>query len=74
MSTGEFTAGGNPTTDSFMHSIPGGLPYKGLMGTCGQSEYVFRDFCLKRGIDFHHFALNRVSFRGKFLKQGIVLG
>ena len=25
----------------------GVLPYKGLMGTCGQSGYVFRDFCLK---------------------------
>ena len=36
---------------------PGGvggglLPYKGLMGTCGQPGYVFRDFCLKQGIDF----------------------
>ena len=31
----------------------GGVPpYKGLMGTCGQSGYVFRDFCLKQGIDF----------------------
>ena len=28
---------------------PGGvLPYK---GTCGQPGYVFRDFCLKQGID-----------------------
>ena len=50
------------------------LPYKGLMGTCGQSVYVFRDFCLKQGINFYHFVLNRVSFLGKFLKQGIVLG
>ena len=48
------------------------LPYKGLMGACGQSGYVFRDFCLKQGIDFYHFVLNRVSI-GKFLKQGTVL-
>ena len=39
----------------------GVLPYKGLMGTCGQPGYVFRDFCLKQGIDFIIFALNRVS-------------
>ena len=33
----------------------GVLPYKGLMGTCGQPGYVFRDFYLEQGI------LNRVS-------------
>ena len=39
---------------------PGGvLPYKGLMGTCGQPGYVFRDFCLKQGIDFIIFCLNQ---------------
>ena len=33
--------------------IPGEvLPYKGLMETCGQPGYVFRDFCLKQGIEF----------------------
>ena len=37
------------------------LPYKGLMGTCGQPGYVFRDFCLKQVIDFINF----------WLKQGI---
>ena len=52
---------------------PGGiLPYKGLMGTCGQPGYVFRDFCLKQGIDFIIFCLNQgidcISF---CLKQGI---
>ena len=52
----------------------GVLPYKGLMGTCGQSGYVFPDFCLKQGINFYCFVLNRVSFLGKFLKLGIVLG
>ena len=32
------------------------LPYKGLMGTCGQPGYVFRDdFCLKQGIEFFQF-------------------
>ena len=29
----------------------GGYSLKGLMGTCGQPGYVFRDFCLKQGID-----------------------
>ena len=35
---------------------PGGgggvLPYKGLMGACGQPGYVFRDFCLKQGTGY----------------------
>ena len=34
-------------------SNPGGggaLPDKGLMETCGQPGYVFRDFCLKQGM------------------------
>ena len=31
------------------------LPYKGLMGTCGQPGYVFQDFCLKQGIKFIFF-------------------
>ena len=35
------------------------LPYNGLMGTCGQPGYVFRDFCLKQGIDFIIFCLNQ---------------
>ena len=39
---------------------PGGvLPYKGLMGTCGQPGYVFRDFCLKQGNEFIIFCLNQ---------------
>ena len=57
--------------------VPGGvLPYKGLMGTCGQLGYVFRDFCLKQGIlfiifclnqgiDLSIFVLNRMSFHGR---------
>ena len=40
----------------------GVLPYKGLMGACGQPGYVFRDFCLKQGIDFINLS---------FFKQGI---
>ena len=28
----------------------GALPDKGLMETCGQPGYVFRDFCLKQGM------------------------
>ena len=54
----------------------GVLPYKGLMGACGQPGYVFRDFCLKQGIKFiifclnqgiglSIFVLNRMSFLGR---------
>ena len=40
----------------------GVLPYKGLMGTCGQPGYVFLDFCLKQGIsNLSFFVLIRVS-------------
>ena len=47
---------------------PGGiLPYKDLMGTCGQPGYVFRDFCLKQGIDFIIFVLIRVSIVSVFV-------
>ena len=35
------------------------LPYKGLMGMRGQPGYVFRDFCLKQGIEFIIFCLNQ---------------
>ena len=45
----------------------GVLPYKGLLGTCGQPGYVSRDFCLEQGIDLSIFVLNWV----KCLKQGI---
>ena len=65
---------------------PGGgeggvLRYKGLMGTCGQPGYVFRDFYLKQGIDFINFCLKEgilkqqqnfyKIFRVKCLTQGI---
>ena len=40
----------------------GVLPYKGLMGMCGQPWYVFRDFCLKQGIDFINFCLKHGIF------------
>ena len=51
---------------------PGGggglLPYRGLMGTCVQPGYVFRDFCLKQVIDFIIFCLNQgIDFRVSFL-------
>ena len=65
-------------TLSFLRSINprGVLPYKGLMGTCGQPGYVFQDFCLKQGIEFiifclnqgidlSIFVLNRMSFLGR---------
>ena len=38
--------------DDFLQFFKFLLPYKGLMGTCGQPGYVFRDFCLKQAIDF----------------------
>ena len=42
----------------------GVLPYKGLMGTCGQPGYVFRDFCLlKQDIEFIVFCLNHSGYR-----------
>ena len=37
------------------------------MGKCGQPGDVFRDFCLKQGIEFSIFCLNE----DKCLKQGI---
>ena len=56
----------------------GVLPYKGLMGTCGQPGYVFRDFCLVQGIEFIIFCLNEgidlsifVLNWVKCLKQGL---
>ena len=53
--------------DDFLQFFKFLLPYKGLMGTCGQLGYVFRDFCLKQGIDFINFCLKQ----DKCLKQGI---
>ena len=60
-----------------MDNIPGWgggvLPYKGLMGTCGQAGYVFRDFCLKQGLDFIIFCLNQdIDFINFCLKKGIL--
>ena len=52
---------GEPPTDT--NFTPRGvLPYKGLMGTYGQPGYVFRDFCLKQGIDFINFCLKQGIF------------
>ena len=45
----------------------GVLHYKGLMGTCGQPGYVFRDFCLKQGIDFIIFCLQQGIFLNSFV-------
>ena len=68
---------GSLSKDVFEQCMGGGvLPYKGLMGTCGQPGYVFRDFCLKQGIkfiifclnqgiDLSIFVLNRISFLGR---------
>ena len=51
-----------------MSRNPGGglLPYKGLMGTCGQPGYVFRDFCLNQGIDFINFFLKLHCLQSAF--------
>ena len=50
----------------------GVLPYKGLMGTCGQPGYVFCFFCLKQSIDFIIFCLNQgINFINFCLKKGI---
>ena len=51
-----------------MSRNPGGglLPYKGLMGTCGQPGYVFRDFCLNQGIDFINFFLKLDCLQSAF--------
>ena len=57
----------------------GVLPYKGLMGTCAQPGYVFRDFCLEQGIKFIIFCLYNQGIDlsifvlnwVKCLKQGI---
>ena len=52
-----------------MSGNPGGgglLPYKGLMGTCGQPGYVFRDFCLNQGIDFINFFLKLHCLQSAF--------
>ena len=52
---------GEPPTDTNV-TPRGVLPYKGLMGTYGQPGYVFRDFCLKQGIDFINFCLKQGIF------------
>ena len=52
---------GEPPTDTNV-TPQGVLPYKGLMGTYGQPGYVFRDFCLKQGIDFINFCLKQGIF------------
>ena len=40
----------------------GGYSYQGLMGTYGQPGYVYRDFCLKQGIDLINFCLKQGIF------------
>ena len=62
-----------PSCLGLMHLVPGGiLPYKGLMGTCGQPGYVFRDFCLNQGIDLSIFVLNRINVLNRVSKIGIL--
>ena len=66
----------NKSSQKIWRGGGGVLPYKGLMGTCGQPGYGFRDFCLKQGIEFiifclnqgldlSIFVLNRLSFLGR---------
>ena len=40
----------------------GGTPSKGLNGDVRPAGYVFRDFCLKLGIEFIIFCLNQDIF------------
>ena len=48
------------------------LPQNGLMGRRSQTGCVFRDFCLKQGIDVIIFCLNQgIDFINFCLKQGI---
>ena len=62
-----------PKHDTFSPGGRGVLPYKSLMGTCGQPGYVFRDFCRNQGIDFIIFCLNQgIDFINFCLKQGIL--
>ena len=73
----------SPTSASLTSRNTGGggggvLPYKGLMGTCSQPGYVFRDFCLEQGIEFIIFCPNKGIDLSNFvlnwvkcLKQGI---
>ena len=66
---------GKETCCAWVHTLlewglgAGVLPYKGLMGTFGQSGYVFRDFRLKQGIGFFHFVSNMVSFMANVLNM-----
>ena len=50
--SGKYYASRRRMDADFHVGTPGLLPYKGLLGTCGQSGYVFRDFRLKQGINF----------------------
>ena len=52
---------GEPPTDTNV-TPRGVLPHKDLMETYGQPGYVFRDFCLKQGIDFINFCLKQGIF------------
>ena len=67
---------GKETCCALVHTLPEWglgasrlLPYKGLMGACGQSRYGLRDFRLKQGIDFFYFVLNMVSFMANVLNM-----
>ena len=51
MSVGEKLAA---CTMFWLIEVRGGYS-KGVMGTCGEPGYVFRDFCLKQGIEFISF-------------------
>ena len=51
----------------------GGTPYKGLIGTCGQSGYVL-GFLSSERVSIFITVLNRVSFLGKFSSKGYSLG
>ena len=64
----------NPILSSPMTDTWGVLPYKGLMGMCGQSGYGFRDFCRISRVLILSLCLKQGIFFGKCLKRGMVLG
>ena len=60
---------GTENKDLYGHQL-GELNFRYWEWTCGQSGYVFRDFCLKQGIEFiilclNQGILNRMSFIGR---------
>ena len=56
--------------DDFLQFFKFLLPYKGLMGTCGQP--VSLSVCLNQGIGLSIFVLNRINVLNRISKIGIL--